>query len=322
MLYLLLGGDDFSKKEYIEKLAKQKKLSLDFISETSSSVDFKNLLAPTLFGVAKIFVFVNAIGSLADEKILVFIKESSQIVIFTEEKLDKRKTQSQKLVKDKEITVKEFIVPTGAELEKWISDRVKALGVKMGTQAIKSLAFRLEGDSGGNSFKREEAKYNLWQVDNELKKLLTFANGTEITKEVINALVPEIGETESWDIVNALAEKQPAKAYSLMEKFFRTQASTDEKSKVIQLNSLLAEQFRSILLVKSFQNSGAQDTEILERTGWKSGRLYIVRKLASKFEVKKLQDFCSKLVNLDEQLKSTSTPARVLLDLITAQIVL
>jgi DNA polymerase III delta subunit len=324
MLYLLLGDDDFSKKNYIEGLGKKLKLPVEYMAEDTDANSLRQILSPSLFAQAKVFVLKDSASKLIDENNLASLKSSSQHIVFSEEKLDKRKSATQSLLKDKQIETKEFLTPTGQDLEKWLGERVKFLGGKISKAATSRLAEALKGESaeGSFAFKREAPKFNLWQADNELQKLLAYSNGKQIEGEDVDALVSQTNDTQAWDIVNALAEKNSARAYKLMESFFLIQDGSDEKSKAIQLNASLAEQFRSILLVRAFQESGIPDAQILERTGWKSGRLFIVKKLASKFEAKKVSSFLSKLVSFDEELKSTNTPARVLLELITAQIAL
>lgn len=320
MLYLLLGSDDFSKKVYVESLSEQKKIPVDFLPDNLDFIALKNMLVPSLFAPEKIFVISGQVSSLSEDEVGE-LKRSSQQIILVESKLDKRKTQTQKLLKDKEIFVKEFAVPAGKDLEKWLIARAKELKGSIEAGAAVMMVARLAGEETGG-FGKEEKNFDLHQADNELKKLLTFTQNQVITKEVVENLVADTAEAESWDIVNAFADKNIKKAYSLMDRFFKTAAGSDEKSKVIQLNASLAEQFRSILMIQSFENSSLSEQAILSRTGWKSGRLYIVKKLARKFETQKIKDFCSKLASLDEQLKSTSTPPRVLLDLITSQIII
>jgi DNA polymerase III delta subunit len=94
----------------------------------------------------------------------------------------------------------------------------------------------------------------------------------------------------------------------------------DEKTAIIQLNALLSEQFRSIAVAQNFLEEGTSDEQALAQTSWKPGRLFIMKKTAGRFAQKKVLDFLKKLEHLDEELKTSSTPPRVLLDLIVAQL--
>ena len=58
----------------------------------------------------------------------------------------------------------------------------------------------------------------------------------------------------------------------------------------------------------------------LTTTGWKSGRLFVMKKAALRFAPKKIMETLQKLSSLDEELKTSQTPPKVLLDLIISQL--
>jgi DNA polymerase III delta subunit len=101
---------------------------------------------------------------------------------------------------------------------------------------------------------------------------------------------------------------------------FYSDDSSDDKAKSIQLNALLAEQFRNILMIQDFQKQRIPDAVILSKTGWKSGRLFVIKKLASKFKTAQLMSVLNKLEHLDIELKTSGIPGQVILQLITAQL--
>ena len=59
---------------------------------------------------------------------------------------------------------------------------------------------------------------------------------------------------------------------------------------------------------------------MLEILGWKSGRLFIMSKVAARFSATSVLGLLAKLKALDEELKTGSVPPRVLLDLIITQL--
>ena len=72
--------------------------------------------------------------------------------------------------------------------------------------------------------------------------------------------------------------------------------------------------------MKSAQSIGMPDDIILEKTEWKSGRLFVMKKLSAPFQEKALVSLLTKLEALDVELKSSSVPPKVLVDLIVSQI--
>ena len=162
--------------------------------------------------------------------------------------------------------------------------------------------------------------FNLWQAESEIRKLLAFAGNKEIREQEVAELVLENGEVDVFDLTNAIADNQKQKALALLHNFLKQQTGSDEKGTIIQLNALLSEQFRNVAMIQSFINSKTSESEILEQTGWKSGRLFVIKKVAARFPAKKVLETLNKLEALDLELKTSSTPPRVLLDLIVSQL--
>jgi DNA polymerase III delta subunit len=326
MLTILLGPDSFSKKEYIQTLAEKSKAEVAFFYAADELPHASELTEQNLFSKSKVFGVFDSISKFDLSELIVkqFIESGNQIV-FVEEKLDKRSNVNKELLANKSITVKDFPLPHGKELNKWIEQRVKQSGGVIDADAVEALAIKVGRDDavetkfGGRVVEVKEI-YNLWQVSNEIAKLISYANGNPITKQDVDELVSENREVEVFSIVNAIGEHDQLGASLLLQEFLKSDTASDEKARIIQLTALLAEQFRSILMVQGFLSQRYPDSEILNQTGWKSGRLFMVKKIAYKFPEKKVVDFLNKLELLDEELKTTGTPPKVLLDLIFSQL--
>jgi hypothetical protein len=165
-----------------------------------------------------------------------------------------------------------------------------------------------------------EAKIDPLQIHNELQKLGVFVNHNLISEADVRALVQDQRVPEIWDVIDAIAKKQPAKILSLVQSYLNSELASDEKSKIILLNASLADQLRSLLFYKSSSASGMGESDILKVTGWKSGRLFIVKRNSQAFSELQLVDLLKKLEALDFELKTSSVPPRVMVDLILSQI--
>ena len=324
MMQILLGPNNFSKKEYINSLATKQNAQVGFFTaEDVPTLDY--LTQQDLFGKPKVFVLTGAISLFNDPSIIAKISDSKNTTVFIEEKIDRRTNANKELLKNKKVEVKEFLLPHGQELNKWIADRVQSLGGKISKEAVEELAIKVGRDDaretkvGGKVIDAQEV-YDLWQVDSEIKKLLALAEGREISADDVKQLVVGDREIDVFDLTNAIAEKRKDQALELLHKFLSVGTGSDEKAAVIQLNALLAEQFRNIVLVQDLQESRAPESEILNLTGWKPGRVFVMKKLAANFSKPKVLDFLNKLKALDEELKTSSTPPKVLLDLIMVQL--
>lgn len=325
MLTLLLGSDDFSKKQYIKTLAAKTRASLEVYGDPENPPEMENLVGQDLFAGPKIFVLENLLNIFGELNTTEKLIASKNTIIFIVEKIDKRVAANKELLVHKQVEVKEFNLPHGRELDKWLGERVKFFGGKISTEAINSLAVKLGRDEaketkfGGKVVSVEEV-FSLWQADSEIQKLIAFAAGGEISPADVEELISESGEVDALQITNALAEQNKDLSFSLINKFLKEQSASDEKGNVIRLNALLADQFRSIALAQAFLEQRRPETEILAATAWKPGRLFVMKKFAARFSAKKVLDFLAKLKALDEELKSGQVPPKVLLDLIIIQL--
>ena len=125
---------------------------------------------------------------------------------------------------------------------------------------------------------------------------------------------------EGIEIANAIADNHRQEAMALVSRFLKQTAGADQKARTIQLCALLAEQFRNLAALQDFLARRVPETKILEATGWKPGRLFVLKKIVVRFPPDKIWQTLNKLEALDEELKTSSTPPRVLLDLILSQL--
>jgi len=318
MIYLLVGEDDFSKQNFIKELYKPGVEVQSRDVERLPSAE--ELSSNDLFGSKKLWILRNCVDALERDTWLTKVSASPHIILLVEEKLDRRKTATKAWLTDKRLTLKEFFVPESAELSKWVTDHAQSLGLSwtqdLSTHLLDRLGFVDTGRFG------EGTKPDLWLIHHELEKIKTYSADEPPTKETINNLVPQNAEAHVFSILDALAAKQSRDVTNLLSNYFSGQDGTDEKAKAIALTAVLAEQFRSILLVLAASVERVSDQKLLADTGWKSGRLFVVRKNASRFAPAKVKDLLQKLSFLDTELKSSSTPPRVLLDLILAPLLI
>lgn len=316
MLYLLLGQDGYSKQIYIKELSSRLSLGVTSVLWGETRGGQLVVSGGDLFSVVKLFVVKEgSIEGLADD-ILEQLKASCNHCVFVVDKLDQRKTATKKLLGDKEIIVKHFSVPEGQDLASWIDVYLKGQNASIQKDALQEFLLRLNAlPSGGYN----DPTYSLWQVASELDKLALYS-GSSISKESVSLLVAKNTEVEVFTLINAFASRDKAETFAYLEEFFQNQSNGDDKAKAIQLGALLGEQLRNILLVKSFQEEGVPDVGILEKTGWKSGRLSVLKRLAGNFQAPAIVSGLKKLEHLDLELKSTNTPPRVMLDLIISQL--
>ncbi len=310
MIHLLLGNNIAAKKAYIHTLAQELGLQPERISTLEDfSVDM--VLQADLFSPTRLLVFVAVLSQLDWKTVRSSFVASPHTMVFLETTLDKRKKATTEILKDPAITIHELVVPTGSAFVEWVAEYVKKRGAKI----EKSAAIAVATNFSNGEFLSEVDVETLCQ---ELAKLSTYADTEAITVAMVEQLISRNPETDALDIANALASGDTSKALVLVEKFFGS-GESDDKAKLIQLSALLAEQLRSIVLVQDCIRQYMTESSILELTGWKSGRLYMVKRTAQKMSSQKVLSMLRKLELLDLELKTSSLPGRAVLELIIMQ---
>jgi DNA polymerase III delta subunit len=298
MIYLLLGSDDFTKKEFLEQLAVgngKAKLEVCSFFEPENTVEIMQAANDSnLFGGKKLLRIYDFFSRGGDVGLLQKIKDSSNIIAFLEAKLDKRKTETKALLANKSLEVKEFNIPAGPEFKNWVSQRAKQYNLGLSGKALDFFLLRL---GFGNDVGFGEPAYNLWQADSELQKLKQFAGDKALAENDIRDLVSENLDENIFKITNAIGDKNRVLSIRYLTDYMDRLAG-DEKAKVISLSGLLAEQFRNILIVQGGADSG-----------FASGKLFVYQKLARNFPEQKLLEALKKLEALDQEVKTTSGPA-------------
>lgn len=311
MIIVLLGLDALAKKNYIASWAASKQLEVIRVAGEEPLPDLRSLSAPALFGPKAGYVFDQRWKDLDPESLLEQAGDKTLELIIVEDTIDQRKTVNKTFLKDKRVEVKEFSLPDQAASERWLTEQAKELNIAIEPQAISELVNLL--------LPNDDAKLDVVQAKNELLKLKSYANGEKVTTEMVNEIVVGNAGVDIFALLNAIGTRNKPLSVSLMENFFE-HSSGDEKAKSIQFSALMADQLRSILMVLDATQRNIPDNVVLEETGWKSGRLYNLKRISKNFTIDQVKQALSKLHSLDAELKTSSMPSHVVLDMIITQV--
>lgn len=319
MITLLLGTDVLVKKQHIAQAAKLRQAEVEVFSDAASlPANLAGLFGQQLFGPPKVVVLNGLWKKLDLAELLETVGNDKDAALFlVEDSVDKRVTANKDFLKHPRVKVVELNSPVGTrESSDWILKYANENKIKIQQAAAFALAQALLVD--------EDASLNVLQAQNELQKLKHFAGvdekgENEITKEMVGEVVETVTGVDVFALLNAIATKNKKLALQMLETFFETETS-DEKANAIKVAALLSDQFRSLLIAIDSDTRRIPDEAVIKMTGWKSGRLFIMKKLSRNFTAPKVQQALLKLENLDRELKTGSMPPHVVLDLIIAGI--
>ena len=239
--------------------------------------------------VILINIFINAkFGEEFLKNLKHFNEAKDIIVIYEKEPVDERVKLFKTLVK--ETKHQEFKFLSGAKLTAWVDAELAKYSAKIDLFAKNVFLGRV-----GN---------NLWQAENDIKKLVYFAAGKIITKEDVLLLTKPKIENDIFKTIDAIAQKDKAQALSLLKKHI------DSGDNVLYLLTMIAYQFKNLMLIKNNpQNCGLHPFVLRKNYG-----------LAAQFSAEQLKKIYHQIFEIDLDIKTGKIEPELALELLISSL--
>ncbi|MBI5369927.1 DNA polymerase III subunit delta [Candidatus Uhrbacteria bacterium] len=318
MLILIYGDDTFRVQEkvrhmrqaFLDKFDKSGMNLAEFPVKGSSAIVASEVLQAACsypFLSPKRMVIVEGLISATkkDEQSvwvqgLARIPQSTIVVLWEsiEPAALEKKPFFKELLKMAEVHTYPFVNLQGPALSKWASDRVGARGARMSRTALQELVTRVGGD--------------LWRLSQEIEKLIAYASGQEVTKEMVEALVEASFEGKIFELMDAISKRQPARALQLLK---QERLSGNDDHYVL---TMLGRQVRILLSTRCFldEHPGANKNQVAEAIGvhpFVASKAVEQARLFSFDHLSKAHDL---LFSFDQKLKTGRISAGLAVDLI------
>lgn len=199
-----------------------------------------------------------------------------------------------------EAKAEEFDYLAGVKLEVWIKKAVETEAAKIDASAVRKLA--------------EFVGPDLWQMKNEIDKLIAFAKGETISEVAVDELVKAKIASDIFKTIDALALRNKQAALTFLHRHLA------EGESEIYLLSMLVYQFRNLLLIKSEIERGVQ-FQALSKTI--KLHPFVLRKSFEQgkgFTLPALKKIYERLLELDIAVKTGRIEPQVALDLVVGEI--
>lgn len=334
MFYLLHGEDEFSSRELLKKLRAQGDFGFNEDVFNGTEVDIKNVVmsSNTLPFLSEQRLIIvdglpkkkrgeiatsagdttkggkakkakksgkSAVGRAGFEKELAehvaSMPDTTTLIALVDEALESGNV----LVKAAEQHGKviQSMLPKGAALDKWITNRAKNTGVKIMPEANSLLANFI-----GN---------NLRLLANEIDKLAMYAGvGATITIEDVRQLSAHVQEARIFDLTDALAQRNRKQALNILHDLL---ADGEPPLKMI---STITSQVRSLLLVKELAQKGLRGGQIASTLGIAPFIADKALRQVGNFSVTQLENAYHQLLSTDAALKRSRLTPELALDLL------
>lgn len=229
-----------------------------------------------------------------DDNILIFWEGISKPGSKTKDALWKR------LVKEK--FAQAFYLLEPMEINSWITKEIEKRGAKIDKDAINLL-----GALAGN---------DLWQMSNEITKLISFAQDKSISGSDVESLVKAKFDENIFNLIDALGAKNKKLALKLLSDQFELEVHP------LELLASLIWQFRILLLAKDLQreNPRISQSEIVNQLDIHP---FVVKKSFGRlknFSLEQLKSIYNELLQIDYKIKTSNLNPQLFFDLLIAQI--
>ena len=319
MLYLFHGEDDLSRDEYVRSLLERVDDPMGDLNQSRldpAGLTFAGLRhacdTPPFLSDRRVVLVTGLLQKLAKgqqafvEQFLGYlptIPEYTRLFLL-EDAVDKRLTLWKRLNemadrKPPTVFIKEFALPNERQMVDWLQQRAQRHGGQMSGQAARLLASVAGGD--------------VRLLDQEVRKLVTYAGEDPVTPDDVRALVSYAQEATIWELVDAVGGQRAAVALTAAERILR-----DDPGKAIYLHIMITRQIRLLLQVAELTALGRSPQQMQAELKMSRFVLDKVRKQVPNFTVERLVAAYDQLLEADIALKSGADQALTLNLLIVA----
>jgi len=316
MIFFLHGEDSYSANQKLKQIKKKFQKDIDPSGININVLDGENLDLEKFNSISsqggflvkkRLLIVKNLLlskpGTEIAKNLLELIKKfqtSENIFVFLENGSPDKRTSLFKNLNDKKNLSQEFRPLDSLNLKKWLTNYAREKNAVIRTAAADLLAI-----SVGN---------NLWQLSQELDKLIAYKNAGEIKENDIQLLVNAKIDDNIFKLTEAIAGHDKKLGLKLVKEQFK--AGLNEN----YLLTMIVRQFRILTVLFGLAEQKMPETAMVKETGFHP---FVIKKslsLAKKFNLEKLKKIYATLADLDKKLKSTSLSPEALIDLLIMKI--
>jgi DNA polymerase-3 subunit delta len=314
MLYLFFGSDSFRSNEKLIELKNEfSKNSNDLNSiisfdKNNFNLDriFQAVSSIGLFTTKNLVIIKNCIespiSSAVADNLIVFLKKTKiqDFDLIFYQTADIRKNNKILNFVKKSGQIFEFLPLAGANLVSWIQKKGQQNGIEIPNDAAQEIAFFCGP--------------NLWQQNNEIKKLTDYKIGVNskepVSKEEIQMLIEPQMAVNIFDFIDSIACKNIRQSTDVLNQLIVAGLAP------LYLYSMIVYQFRNLIRAKILLDQNQNQYQIQKILKLHP---YVAQKTiraAQNFSLEKLKKIYAKLLDAEIALKTTQTDEKLILDLL------
>lgn len=235
---------------------------------------------------------------LPDHVILIFLMDGPP---------DKSKKNGLAAMVEKAGKIYDFTRLSDTQLKGFITKRLKASKVAIKPAVMAKII-------GGSGYDQKESTYDLYQLENDLKKMMAHSDGMELDGEDVRACMTENLETNIFAMLDAIGKNRKDEAFQLLHDMIKTGENP------YRMLSSIATQIELMLCVKELRMEGRGPAEIKGELKVHELRIKKALAFSEKFSVNELKKILLSVYRIDKQIKTGLLETELALELMIAQI--
>lgn len=310
MIIFLYGQDSYRMRQKIDEIVKgyksANKEDFNLVKINSQEKDFRHLLENlntiSIFGGKKLIIvrdiFLNEKFREEFLKEITNLKNSKDIIIVLEENPDKRTALFKGLLKNSKHQEFNLLDEKNAKL--WFRSELEKNKLKIDNAAQNLLLSYIGND--------------LWRFSSEIKKLANFKKNQLIRKEDIELQIKPKIENNIFKTIEAVAFKNKKEATLLLHRHL------DNGEAPLYLLSMIAYQFRNLLVIKDLIMKNKPYSAILKKSGLHPFVVQKTYSLCNRFDFTELKKIHRKIFQVDSSIKTGRIEPETAIDLLISEI--
>ena len=164
-----------------------------------------------------------------------------------------------------------------------------------------------------SNYGSRNADVSLYDLKNEMDKLIALSDKSSITRNIIDASMTENTDTNIFKFLDCMCMRDTEGALNE----FRNLHSLNEP--VPKILFMLTRTVRNLIVYKTLYNANYRDSEIMKEMGVSPFEFKKVAGFSRNFSIEFLYDFYRKILEVDELIKSSSAQDLVLFEMLIVE---
>lgn len=160
----------------------------------------------------------------------------------------------------------------------------------------------------------KETDYTLYNLDNDIKKIIAFNEGSEIVMSDIAETITSNINTDVFAMIEALSRDRKKEAFQLLHNLL---VNGEKEYKLI---ALICAQFELILAVKEMKDEGITSRDIVTRLGIHEFRVKKALTFTERYTLNHLRKILLKAYEIDKNIKTGLLEPSIALEMFIAEI--